>query len=125
MKTKLFQEVRNLKKNLTFNAENCLKKQEKSKKDEEEARKLMKKKLYENKVDEVKGRIKFVVENSGQHAVIYIVDDKEEELYQSVSDSKDEGLYQSVGDHFMQLGFRVIFTNIDGIEQQVMVITWC
>jgi len=97
-----------------FNAENCLRKQWDleqyllKKQKEEEKREL------NEKIDEIKNRISYVIDQSpDQHNVIFQVHENERELYSKVKT------------YFSNLGFKVVLITIEDLgSDELMIISW-
>lgn len=85
-----------------FNAENCRRKQQ-----------LRKDEKFVRKIKDIRARIDFVVSNSNdEHAVIYCVDDD------------DRDMYVKIGEYFEEKGFISIITNIEGLDNEYLIISW-
>lgn len=108
------EKIREIKRRKEFNAENCLRKQCNleqciMKKQMEEAKREL-----NAKIDEIKNRIRYVIEQSpDQHKVIFQVHENEMELYENVKT------------YFSNLGFKVVLITIEDLgTDELMIISW-
>ena len=111
---KLAEKIREIRRRKEFNAENCLRKQIELERLIEKKRLEEEKRMLNDKIDEIKRRIYFVVEDSpDQHTVAFQIskDDKE--------------TYYKAKDYFIKLGFKVvIITNEELDSDELMIISW-
>lgn len=94
--------LENFKKKREFNADNCRRKQQK-RKDED----------FVRKIDDIKGRIEFVINNSNdEHAVIYCIRDYEKELFERVQQ------------YFNERNFYTTIITVEGLDNEYIIISW-
>jgi len=110
----IVEKIREIKRRKEFNAENCLRKQWNLeqyllKKQMDEAKREL-----NAKIDEIKNRIIYVIEQSpDQHKVIFQVHENERELYGNVKT------------YFSNLGFKVVLITIEDLgTDELMIISW-
>lgn len=112
---KLAEKIREIKRRKEFNAENCIRKQFELERQIEKKRLDEEKRMLDDKVDTIKRRIYFVVEDSpDQHTVSFQINQKERETYYKVKE------------HFVKLGFKVAIIKIDEFDddEELMIISW-
>ena len=110
---KLTDKIKEIRKNREFNAQNCLKRQNMFQEKEEKRLMYEKKRLLNEKIEEIKGRITYVVGQSvDQHTVIFQINENEREMYENVKE------------YFMNIGFKVVIMKIDEFGEDVIVISW-
>ena len=94
--------IEKIKKRKEFNAENCRKKQQ-----------VIEDIDFLQKIDDIKGRIEYVVGNSTkEHAVIYCINPSKYDMYVRIAD------------YFEKKGFITIITEIQGLRDKYLIISW-